>query len=79
MLAVGGAIAPPPDRAHKRFAAGKALGTDGFTPSVRNKITGPQTPRLRRLGNKQQVIYKHAISTIVPLHPVALYDPEAQT
>lgn len=44
---------------------------------------GPQTPRLRRLGNKQQVIYKHAISTIVPLHPVALYDPclpsEAQT
>ena len=28
---------------------------------------------------KQQVIYKHAISTIVPLHPVALYDPEAQT
>ena len=28
---------------------------------------------------RQQVIYKHAISTIVPLHPVALYDPEAQT
>ena len=24
---------------------------------------------------RQQVIYKHAISTIVPLHPVALYDP----
>ena len=23
---------------------------------------------------RQQVIYKHAISTIVPLHPVALYD-----
>ena len=28
---------------------------------------------------KQQVIYKHAISTIIPVHPVALYDPEAQT
>ncbi|MEE0535629.1 MAG: hypothetical protein UC208_02720, partial [Oscillospiraceae bacterium] len=74
-LAVGGAIAPPPDGAHKRFAAGKALGTGGFTPSVRNKITGPQTPRLRRLGNKQQVIYKHAISTIIPVHPVPLNDP----
>ena len=24
---------------------------------------------------RQQVIYKHAISTIVPLHPVVLYDP----
>ena len=24
---------------------------------------------------KQNVVYKHAISTIVPLHPVALYDP----
>ena len=24
---------------------------------------------------RQQVIYKHAISTIVTLHPVALYDP----
>lgn len=24
---------------------------------------------------RQQVIYKHAISTIVPQHPVALYDP----
>ncbi|MEG2175966.1 MAG: RNA chaperone Hfq [Oscillibacter sp.] len=23
-------------------------------------------------GNKQQVIYKHAISTMVPLHPVDL-------
>ena len=55
------------------------MGAGGFTPSVRNKITGPQTPRLRRLGNKQQVIYKHAISTIIPVHPVALYDPEAQT
>ncbi|HAZ67150.1 MAG TPA: hypothetical protein DCX99_01160, partial [Oscillibacter sp.] len=28
---------------------------------------------MRHLGNRQQVIYKHAISTIVPLHPVALY------
>lgn len=32
---------------------------------------------------RQQVIYKHAIFTIVPLHPVTLYDPclpsEAQT
>ena len=25
--------------------------------------------------NRSQLIYKHAISTIVPLHPVALYDP----
>ena len=24
------AQAPPPDRAHKRFAAGKALGTENF-------------------------------------------------
>ena len=24
---------------------------------------------------RQQGIYKHAISTIVPLHPVTLYDP----
>ena len=33
--------------------------------------------------NRSQLIYKHAISTIVPLHPVALYDPcpasQAQT
>ena len=33
--------------------------------------------------NRSQLLYKHAISTIVPLHPVALYDPclpsEAQT
>ena len=28
---------------------------------------------------KQQVIYKHAISTIIPVHPVPLNDPEAQT
>ena len=42
---------------------------------MRNKITGPQTPRLRRLGNKRQVIYKHAISTIIPVHPVPLNDP----
>ena len=55
------------------------MGTGGFTPSVRNKITGPQTPHLQRLGNKQQVIYKHAISTIIPVHPVPLNDPEAQT
>ena len=38
---------------------------------------------LRDMVFRQQVIYKHAISTIVPLHPVALYDPclpsEAQT
>lgn len=25
---------------------------------------------------KQQVIYKHAISTIIPVHPVPLNDPE---
>ncbi len=28
--------------------------------------------------NKQQIIYKHAISTIVPEHPVALGGPESR-
>lgn len=75
---VGGAIAPG-RKAVKRFAPGKTLGHGGFTSPVRNKITGAPDAALRHLGNRQQVIYKHAISTIVPLHPVALYDPEAQT
>lgn len=29
--------------------------------------------------NKQQIIYKHAISTIVPERPVALGGPESRT
>ena len=27
------------------------------------------------VGNEQMMIYKHAISTIIPIHPVPLNDP----
>lgn len=31
---------------------------------------------LLQTENKQQMIYKHAVSTIVPEHPIALQDAE---
>src|SRR5690242_17344810 len=32
---------------------------------------------LLRRGNEVQLIYKHAVSTLMPAVPVRLYDPEA--
>ena len=33
---------------------------------------------LLRRGNEVQLVYKHAVSTVMPLAPVRLYDPTAE-
>ncbi|WP_315975127.1 RNA chaperone Hfq [Microvirga yunnanensis] len=30
-------------------------------------------------GSSSQVVYKHAISTILPAEPIPLFDPEAES
>ena len=51
---------------------------NGF--QLRGLITGFDSPdALRQVGNKQQVIYKHAISTIAPARTVDFREEEDLT
>jgi len=49
----------------------------GFISAKEDKITAPPPDAARQVGNKQQVIYKHAISTIAPLRAVSFHEEEA--
>ena len=56
----------------KRFAGGKPLKSAGFTPDDLSPMWGPRTMRRIGWGGRQQIIYKHAISTIAPMRTVDL-------
>ena len=64
-------------KAYKRFGGAETLCLTGFIPGKQDEITGPRMARARHAGNKQQVIYKHAISTIAPVRAVSFHEEEA--
>ena len=61
-------------RARKSHASLTVFLMNGF--QLRGSVTGFDSfTVVLDTDGKQQVIYKHAISTIIPVHPVPLNDP----
>ncbi len=51
---------------------------NGF--QLRGNVTGFDSfTVVLNTDGKQQIIYKHAISTIVPLHPISLMEEKSET
>ena len=69
---------PPRKRRTSVFAESENLGEAGLCLADQNQIGGAPGQRGALAGaGRQQIIYKHAISTIAPVRPVELEDAEA--
>ena len=69
---------PPRKRRTSVFAESKDLGEAGLCLADQNQIGGDPCQRGALTGaGRQQIIYKHAISTIAPARPVELESAEA--